>query len=69
MNKTTLLTLVLAVLVIVSAVQAVQLTTLKSKLADNDVKTTTSSPTVKSSGGEVSTPKSLDNLPQMVGGC
>ena len=55
---------------IVSVVQAVQLTSLKIKLGSNDI-TTNSGTKVKStaSSGDVAVPKSLDNLPQMVGGC
>lgn len=73
MKKTTLLTVVLVVLLVVSAVQAVQLTSLKAKLESNEL--TTKSRTVKTStqssgsGGDISIPDSLGNLPKMVGGC
>ena len=73
MNKNTMLIAILIVLIVVSAVQAIQLTGLKTKLSNNDVSTKTKSsiPAVKSAGssGDVAVPKSLDNLPQMVGGC
>ena len=71
MKKTTMLTVILIVLVIVSAVQAFQLTSLKAKLESNELstKSRTVQPSVQSSGGDVSVPNSLDNLPQMVGGC
>ena len=70
MSKTMILTLVLVVMVLVSAVQAYQLTTLKTKIENNEL--TTSSRVVKSStasSGGASVPSSLQNLPQMVGGC
>ena len=71
MNKTTILTIILMVLVVVSAVQAFQLTSLKAKIESNELstKTKSSTPAVQSSGGGITTPKSLDNLPKMVGGC
>ena len=67
MDKTLVIAAVLVVMVAVSAVQAVQLTELKSKLADDSVATNTVR--VKQDTGSVAVPQSLDNLPQMVGGC
>ena len=71
MNKMTLMTIVLVTLVLVSGIQAVQLTGLKSKLVNNELSTKSVSHSVGSSGGsgEVAVPDSLQNLPQMVGGC
>ena len=74
MNKNMLISVVLVVFVVVAAVQAFQLTGLKTKLEGNELSTAKSrtvKPAVKSSGGgsDVSVPKSLENLPQMVGGC
>ena len=69
--KNLLLTMVLVVLVFVAVVQAVQLNSLKDKIGSGAiVKSSTSgssSSSVSSSAG--STPKSLQDLPQMVGGC
>jgi len=72
MNKTNILAIVLAVLVVISVVQAFQLTGLKTKLDSGQVSTKSVKPAVKSSpgsGDSANLPKSLDNLPQMVGGC
>ncbi len=72
MKKNMLLTIALVVLVIVSAVQALQLAKIKSDLENNAlaIKSKSVKPVVKSSSGsDVSVPKSLENLPQMVGGC
>ena len=74
MNKNIIIVVVLGVLILISIVQAVQLTGLKSKLATGGTKVSTASQnTVATSagntGGQVSVPKSLQNLPNMVGGC
>ena len=75
MKKTTILTGVLIVLVLVSIVQGVQLNSLKGVIADGKltVKSAGSSlpaaGAATSSGNAASVPKSIQNLPQMVGGC
>jgi len=75
MKYTTLVAIVLGVLVLISVVQAFQLTSLKSKLSESGVSVKSgSSSTVAASGdsGEKRTqavPKSLQDLPSMVGGC
>ncbi len=74
MGKDTFLAIALGVLVVFSAVQAFQITALKGDLEDGQLsvgtakKTTSaaSSSTGKSTG---SLPKSIENLPSMVGGC
>ncbi len=71
-KKDTVLTALLAVLVLVSAVQAVQLMTLSSALAGGSVPVkTVSKPASSAAGGssQGSVPQSLQNLPDMVGGC
>ena len=65
-NTLTILTIVLVVLLGITAVQAYQLTTLKSKLESNELQSSRVN-TGASSG--VSTPESIQDLPQMVGGC
>jgi len=70
MNKNMVLVVVVALLVIVSGVQAFQLTTLKDKIDNGKVKLGGSSSVSSSSSGSASVSgNSLDNLPQMVGGC
>ena len=76
MNKTkNIFTIVLVVLVLISLVQAFQLNGLKAKLDDAGLSLGKASSTVAvasnggGSGGGISTPSSLDSLPQMVGGC
>lgn len=64
--KNFVLAVIVAVLVIVAVVQAVQLNGLKEKV-ESGVSLKPSSST--SSTGSSSTPASLQNLPQMVGGC
>lgn len=67
--KNLLITLVLVVLVAVAVVQAVQLNSLKDKVETGvTVKSGSSSSSVVQSASS-STPKSLQDLPQMVGGC
>ncbi len=74
MNKNTVIVIVLVVLVLVTLVQAVQLVSLKSKIGSGAITTIgSSSQNVVSQGqggnaqGQV--PKSIQNLPSMVGGC
>jgi len=75
MKKEVLITLVLAILVLVSLVQALQLRSLKSQIETGSfsVQTKAAATPVASgsagSGGSPALPQSLDNLPQMVGGC
>ena len=79
MRKEILFTVLLAVLVTVSAVQAIQLADINSQIegisitaAATSTKTTTSSSSSSSStstGSGTSLPSSLQNLPNMVGGC
>jgi hypothetical protein len=75
MKYTTLIGIVLGVLVLISVVQALQLTGLKGKLSEGgvSVKASTGS-TVATSGDSApkrtqAVPKSLQDLPTMVGGC
>ncbi len=75
MKKTKIITIILGILVFISLVQAVQLNDIKTKIADGDLKvgssTTTSSSgsSGSSSKSTGSVPKSIQNLPTMVGGC
>lgn len=77
MNRTTIIVIILGVLVLVSAAQAVQLNGLKEKISEGDVnvgskKTTSSSSSSGSDSGvdrQIKAPPSIQNLPQMVGGC
>lgn len=66
MNKTMVITIVLAVLLLVAVVQTVQLVSIKSKLSSGvsvaSVKTSAGAPSV---GGS----DDLNNLNTMVGGC
>ncbi|MBI2651175.1 hypothetical protein HYX01_01785 [Candidatus Woesearchaeota archaeon] len=66
MNKNLLITIVLVVLVLISAVQAVQLNSVKNALAQSDLSLGKAN-SVKSS--DKSSAASIQNLPQMVGGC
>ncbi|MBI2971819.1 MAG: hypothetical protein HYY37_05360 [Candidatus Aenigmarchaeota archaeon] len=71
-KKDTVLTALLAVLVLVSAVQAVQLMSLSTALANGGVAPkAVSKPVTSASGGssQGSIPQSLQDLPDMVGGC
>lgn len=73
MNKNTVIVIVLVVLVLVTLVQAVQLVSLKSKLSSGQLKVAGSSQNVVSQQGgqqgSPNVPSSIQNLPQMVGGC
>jgi len=71
MNKNVVIAIVLGVLVVVALVQAFQLVGLKNKLAGGGVQTASvSAPTQQGGGGSgAQVPSSLQNLPQMVGGC
>ncbi|MBI4141163.1 hypothetical protein HY485_04980 [Candidatus Woesearchaeota archaeon] len=67
MNQTTIVAIVLGVLVLIAAVQAFQFSQIKSQLGSGTATVqTTAAP---SSSGAPSVPASLQNLPQMVGGC
>jgi len=72
MKQTTIVAIVLGVLVLISLVQAFQLNGLKTKMVSGDStgSVNINTPTA-SSGGErtVALPKSVKDLPQMVGGC
>ncbi|MBS3165201.1 hypothetical protein J4439_07265 [Candidatus Woesearchaeota archaeon] len=65
MKQTTIVIVVLALLIVLSGVQAVQLTSLKGQLAEAKLTAGSGSSRVK----VASAPSSLDELPQMVGGC
>jgi len=73
MKKTTILTVVLAVLVLVSVVQAVQLDGLKEVVSEGQLTVKSASTTLPVANSPAKTtssvPKSIQNLPQMVGGC
>jgi len=75
MKQTVVLSIVLGVLLLVSVVQAVQLNKLKADISENKISIAEGgssgriTPTTSSGGGSGSLPKSLDNLPSMVGGC
>jgi len=74
MEKTTIVAIILGVLVLVSVVQAFQLNGLKEKVADGQLKVSSSSstPVTSSAGADKKTaalPSSVKNLPDMVGGC
>ncbi len=64
--KNLVLAVIVAVLVVVAVVQAVQLNGLKEKV-QSGVALKPSSAAPSSTGGNA--PSSLQNLPQMVGGC
>ena len=72
MKKTTIIAVILGVLVLISVVQAFQLNGLKTKIADGQTALTSNTKpagtqaNVRTTG---SVPKSVQNLPQMVGGC
>ncbi|RME54936.1 hypothetical protein D6777_02230 [Candidatus Woesearchaeota archaeon] len=72
MNEKTIVAIILAVLVLISGVQAYKLTTLKQDLKSGATLVAAKEPATSSSGASGSAPKlpsSLNNLPQMVGGC
>ncbi len=67
MNKNIILMIVLGLLIIASAVQAYQLTTLKTQIDEGSVKI--GGTAAKTTTGTTATGNSLEDLPQMVGGC
>lgn len=72
MKKNLIIAIILGLLVLISIVQAFQLTTLKAKVDAGAVKIAGSKTAVQTTSGGSSgaaTGNSLDNLPQMVGGC
>lgn len=78
MKKTTFLIIAVVLLLLVSIGQTIQLSGIKNKIESKSLTTTlldtstkTTSTTIKttSSSGQVVVPKSLQNLPEMVGGC
>ena len=71
MEKNNLMTIVLAVLVLVAAVQAYQLSGLGDKVDDGSISSgsVTAKATTTSTRSNAVLPSSLDNLPNMVGGC
>ncbi len=75
MKQTTIVAIVLGVLVLISVAQAFQLNSLKTKIADGQASVGSSginAPATSSGSGSqrtVALPKSVQNLPQMVGGC
>ena len=66
MNRNAIIVIVLVVLVLLTAVQAIQLSELKSSISTGKVSVGSAPP---QSSGSGSTPSSVQNLPQMVGGC
>ncbi len=71
MKKNLIIAIILGLLVLISIVQAVQLTTLKAKVDAGAVKIAGSKTAVNTASGGSGgvTGNSLENLPQMVGGC
>jgi len=74
MKQNMIVVVVLAVLVIISLAQAVQLNSLKDSIESGTIKTASTEQVGKENTGSTASapaalPKSLDNLPQMVGGC
>lgn len=67
MKKETVIAVVLAVLVLFSLVQAFEISSVKAKIASGELSVAGATSGIGASGG--SGPKSLQNLPQMVGGC
>lgn len=67
MKKETMLTVLLVVLVAVSVVQAFQLVGLSGAMSSGSVTKAPAPASTESSSPNV--PSSLQNLPQMVGGC
>ena len=65
MNKNVIIAIVLGILLLLTVVQAFQVNTIKDKLSGGVSLSTGAAP----SGGGLSVPSSLDNLPTMVGGC
>ena len=64
MNRNMIIVVVLVLLVGITILEAVQLNALKSKISEGKISTASAPST--SSG---SVPSSVDNLPNMVGGC
>lgn len=72
MKTTTIIAIVLGVLVLISAVQAFQLNGLKAKVEQGQVGFSSggsATPLASGAGSGSGVPPSLDDLPQMVGGC
>jgi len=67
MKKETIIAVVLAVLVLFSLVQAFEISSVKGKIASGTISVAGATSGVSATGG--SGPNSLQNLPQMVGGC
>ncbi len=66
MDRNVVIVIVLVVLVLLTAVQAIQLSAVKSQVQSGKVNVA-SAPASSSSGNSV--PSSIQNLPNMVGGC
>lgn len=71
MEQKIIIAIVLGVLILVSAVQAVQLFSLKDKVETGNVRVGSASSPTAASGAKApgAVPPSIQNLPQMVGGC
>jgi len=71
MKQTTIIAIILGVLVLVSAVQAVQLSSLKSTIQEGGISISSVKAPLSASSGSTgaSMPSSIQDLPQMVGGC
>ena len=75
MEKNTIVGIVLGILVLVSVVQAFQMTSLRSQISGGSAVQTASASQPVASGSPSSgaktaqVPSSLQNLPDMVGGC
>jgi len=74
MKKNVVASIVLGVLLLIAVVQGLQLSDIKGQLGDGVVGLSTSndissSPSKPISSGKSSIPKSIQNLPSMVGGC
>lgn len=73
MKTTTIVAIILGILLLVSLVQAVQLNNLKDKMEEGELSIGSKSASSSSSGSSTrkaaSPPPSIQNLPQMVGGC
>ena len=74
MEKNTIVGIVLGILVLVSVVQAFQMTSLRSQLSGGNVQsaaagTPVSGPAPSGGAKAAQVPASLQNLPDMVGGC
>jgi hypothetical protein len=67
MNKNLIIAIVLGILLLLSVVQAFQVNTIKEKLATGGVAVAAGGAAPSAGGGSV--PASLQNLPNMVGGC